>query len=97
MLRDYVEDNDNYDYNRDKSKSRLQSIVSYSTKEFSTSNFKSTHLQSASIIVVAIKSKQFKLFDVEYFYSKLLKKSYSISDYIISRKNVFYRDVYIFA
>jgi len=96
MLRDYAEDNNNYNYNKNKSKSCLQSIVSYSTKELSASNSKSTHLQSASIVAIAIRSKQFRLFDVEYFYSELLEKFYSTDNYIISRKNVFYCDIYIF-
>jgi len=97
MLRDYAKDNNNYNYNRDKSRSRLQSIVSYFTKELLTSNFKSTHLQSASIVVVAIRLKQFRLSNVEYFYLELLEKSYLTNNYIIFEKNIFYRDVYMFA
>ena len=106
QLQDYAENEHNYDYNRsncfnrdnnrNRSRSRSRNIVSYSSKESSTSNSKSTHLQSVFVAVVAIKSKQFKLSNVEYFYSNLSKDTYISNNYVISGKDIFYRDVYMF-
>ncbi len=96
ILQNYIEKNDNYNYSRNKSRNCSQSIVFYSTKKFLISNFKSTHLQNTSIVVVAIRSKQFRLSNIEYFYLKLLKKFYSTNNYIIFEKNIFYRNIYIF-
>ncbi len=96
MLQSYAKKNNNYSYNRDRSRSCLQSIVFYFIKKSSISNLKSTYLQNASIVVVTIRLKQFKLFDVEYFYLRLSKKSYSIDNYIIFEKNVFYCNIYMF-
>ena len=86
----------NRDNNRNKSKSRSRSIVFYSSKESPTSNLKSTYLQSALVAIVAIKPKQFKPSNVEYFYLDLSEDIYALNNYIISEKDVFYRDVYMF-
>ncbi len=96
MLRNYTKKNNNYNYNRDKNKNCLQSIVFYFIKKFLISNLKSMYLQDVSIVIITIKSKQFKLSNIEYFYLRLLKKSYLTSNYIIFKKDVFYYNVYMF-
>lgn len=68
-------------------------IAFYYAKESSTSNSKSTHLQGNSIV---IKQESFKPSEVEYFYLGLPKNAHSPEDYIVSKKDVFYRDVHMF-
>ena len=80
---------DDYELNRERNKNRLRSFSKLS------SNSKSTHLQDVSI-VAAIKQKKFKTSDMNYFYSDLSKKIHVSSDYVVSEKNIFYRDVYMF-
>ena len=80
---------DDYGLNHERSGSRLRST----SHESSAINSKSTYLQSISI---TIKQKKFKTSDIDYFYSDLSEETYAPDDYVISRKNIFYRDVYIF-
>ncbi len=44
-------------------------------KKSSTSNSKSIYLYNTSIVAIIVRSKQFKLSNIKYFYPKLLKKS----------------------
>ena len=80
---------DDYRLNRERSRSRLRSF----SKSFSKS--KSTHLQGISI-VASIKQKKFKTLDIDYFYLVLSKETHASDDYIVSGKNIFHRDVYMF-
>ena len=79
---------DDYELNRERSKSRLRNF-----SKFFVTNSKSTYLQSISI---AIKQNKFKTSNIDYFYSDLSKKTHAPDDYVVSEKNIFYRDVYMF-
>ena len=79
---------DDYELNRERSRSCLRSF----SKLFAT-NSKSTYLQSTPI---TIKQKEFKALNIDYFYLDLSKETHTSDDYVMSRKNIFYRDVYIF-
>ena len=80
---------DDYELNRERSRSRLRDT----SHEFSATNSKSTYLQSTSI---AIKQEEFKTSNIDYFYSDLSKKTYVSDDYVVLEKIIFYRDVYMF-
>ena len=81
---------DDYEVNRGRSRSRLRSF-----SKPSVTNPKPLHLQVTSV-VVAIKQEEFKTSDIDYFYSGLSKETHAPGDYVVSEKNIFYRDVYMF-
>ena len=82
---------DDYELNRDRSRSRMRDT----SHELSITNSKFTYLQDISI-VITIKQKKFRTSDIDYFYSNLSKETHALDDYVVSEKNIFYRDVYIF-
>ena len=81
---------DDYELNRERSRSRLRSF-----SELSVIKSKLSHLQIASV-VVAIKQKEFKASNIDYFYSDLSEETHASDDYVVSKKDIFYRDVYMF-
>ena len=80
---------DDYELNRERSRNRMRST----SHESSATNSKSTYLQSTSI---AIKQEEFKIANIDYFYSDLSEETHAADDYVMSGKDIFYRDFYMF-
>ena len=81
---------DDYGLNRGRSRSRLRSFP-----EPPATNPKPSHLQAAPV-AVAIKQEEFKASDIGYFYPGLSEETHAPGDYVVSGKDIFYRDVYMF-
>lgn len=101
-LRSYADEDHGHNrtnrFNRiDRSRSRPRSIVLEPSKEPPATNPKPTHLQASPTVTAVVKTEPFKPSEVGYFYPGLPEDTHPSGDYVISGKDVFYRDVHMFA